>query len=254
MNDPSEFVFGRKVFVEELKKIEENLGIKHCQRISSLWDDSSIKGIKRYLDYLQEHKYLPFAISFSCAEDSLPMWLNYANNGNGVCLAFEDFRYKSLDVNSKWSTCQEVSEVQYGKIKKGSVLYDTMLNIMKTYKEDISKKDFGNLKNEYFDALVQSVAPFVKSKSYQNEQEIRLVHTIGYDLREDESKVQFRCNAKGNLIPYIPIEINSKFLRYIIVGPLANYELTKMAINMMICKFLNKQIDIIPSRAVFRDY
>ena len=254
MNDPSEFVFGGNLFVKEIRKIEDDLGINDNLRISSLWKDQSIEGEKKYIDYLQKHKYLPFAISFSSAKDSLPMWLNYANNGKGVCLAFADLRFNSFCMDSKLSTNHNVSEVYYGKVKKNSLLYDTMRNIMKVYKEDVNARNFAEMKNEYFDALIQSVAPFIKSNSYQNEQEIRLVQTIGYDYFGDESKIKFRCNANGNIIPYIPIEINTSLLKYIIVGPLANYELAKMAINMMIGKFLNKQVDIIPSRAVFRNY
>ncbi len=254
MNDPNEFVYGSKVFLRTLKQIEAELEIVGSQRMSLLWNELT-KGNKDYISYMQESNELPYVVSFSGLEDSLPMWLNYGDRGKGVCLAFRIDKYISENhsYNRIFSPISFLSKVSYNTIKKKSDLYITLFQIMQTYKEDILDGRYDDNKEIYFNTLIQYAAPLIKTKFYQNEQEIRLIQTIKYNYQDDISKVEFRCNAKGNIISYIPIVINIKYLEYVIIGPCADYGLTKKAIEMMKTKY-DLEFGIKKSNVQYRDY
>lgn len=258
MNDPSEFIYGRKIFIRVLEDIEESLGILGNSRLSIKWSASSPedehKKDKEYIMYLQRMKQLPFVLSYTRLRDSLPMWLNYGNNGRGVCLAFQDNRnmpLKSRKVENGINVFESfyTSDVYYDKIEKDSSLYKLLYNTMSDYKDD--DMDMGD---SYFDALIQYAAPFIKTKHYMSENEVRLSQTIGFDRLGENDVLEFRCNSIGNLIPYINVEINVDQLRYVILGPQVDYNLTKIAIDMMSERYWGKLIDIVPSAIQYRDY
>lgn len=261
MNDPKEFVYGRKVFIKTLRDIESQLGIKPEDSISDIWNDMSgdEEIDRKYIEYLQNNNSLPFVISFSCLEDSLPMWLNYGDKGKGVCLAFKDNRDQPLKTRNteNGEIVYEsffTSDVYYHNIDKDSELYKLLLDTMKIYKEDVKQGYGKEIKDSYFDSLIQYVAPFIKTRFFSNECEVRLSKTINYDYYMKSEKLEFRCNINGNLIPYINIEIPIDQLEYIILGPLVNFRLTKMAIDMMSDRYLPHRIDVKQTEVQYRVY
>lgn len=263
MNDPEEFVYGRKVFIETLREIERSLEIDDKDSISCKWQGHSSEDEKEldqeYLEHLEAIKSLPYVISFTRLEDSLPVWLNYGNGGKGVCLAFTDNRSQPFKTRKteKGEIVYEsffTSDVYYQSIPKDSELYKLMCDIINSYKKDL--KDFPDmdLKESYFDSLIQNVAPFVKTIFYSNEAEIRYSNIVNKMTRVDRDVTKFRCNRFGNIIPYVDVEIPTEQLDHIIIGPIADFKLTKMALEMMTEKFMHRKVDILPSEVKYREY
>lgn len=263
MNDPEEFIYGQKVFVDTLKEIESVLGIDNMHCISNEIHnypiiEDTING-KKDVDVKELMHSLPYVISFSTLEDSLPMWLNYGNAGKGVCLAFQDNRDQPLRkrVTQDGEMIYEsfyTSDVHYREINKDSWLYKTIFDIMKDYKKDVETGSYCDWKDSYYKVLVETAAPFIKTAYYENEKEVRVSKTIGYDFDKKHYAVEYRCNSNGNIIPYINIEIPVSQLDYVITGPLVNHNLTKIAIEMMTDSYLNKILDIRPSNVKYRKY
>lgn len=262
MNDPNEFYFGRKVFIKTLKEIEDLLEIKDEIRLSLPWTEISAidekEKDKEYLQYLMNLKQIPYVLSFSHLEDSLPMWLNYANNGKGVCLAFLDERNHPIrekmngDVR-KVSESFFTSDVFYGNIDKNSCLYDIILKTMKDYKDDVLT-DYIGLKDAYFDTLIQYAAPFIKTQHYMNEYEVRVSKTISFDYGSKDGIAKFRTNKLGNIVPYVDVEIPVENLKFVVLGPLVETDLTRLALEMMVGEYLDKRIDIRSSNVKYREY
>lgn len=263
MNDPEEFIYGQKIFVDTLKRMEKELGIDDEYRISNEIQNYPIRketiNGQNELDIKELMQSLPYVISFSTLEDSLPMWLNYGNGGKGVCLAFQDNRDQPLrkritqDGEMIYDSFY-TTDVHYREINKNSWLYQTIYDIMKDYKKDVEAGSYHDWKDSYYKALVETAAPFIKTTYYENEQEVRVSKTLGFDYFNSQNAVEYRCNSTGNIIPYINIEIPVAQLAYIIIGPLVNYNLTKIALEMMADSYLNKIIDIRPSNVKYREY
>ena len=261
MNDPNEFVYGRKIFLKTIVEIEDKLDIKNKYRLSSKWigktpEEEKVKEAE-YMRYLQKIKEIPYVLSLSKLEDSLPMWLNYGDGGKGVCLVFQDNRNQPLK-RRMTRNGEEVyvsfytSDVHYDSIGRESELYGLLYDTLKDYKKDIQKGCADN--DAYFDTLIQYAAPFIKNNHYRNECEVRMSKTIGSLNPSNEYKAKFRCNKYGHIIPYIDVEINVDQLKYIILGPLVNFELTKMALGLMAERYIGKDIIIIPSKVQYREY
>ena len=81
-----------------------------------------------------------------------------------------------------------------------------------------------------------------------------MAKTIRYDENNQIDKVQFRCNLKGNIIPYIDIEIPVKQLSSIRIGPLVNKELAKRVLNMIKKRYSNLKFDINESAIEYQNY
>lgn len=263
MNDPEEFVYGRKVFIETLREIERCLGIDDKDSISFKWQGRSSEDEKKldheYIEHLEAIKSLPYVISFTRLEDSLPVWLSYGNGGKGVCLAFTDNRNQPFKTRKteKGEIVYEsffTSDVYYQSIPKDSELYKLMCDILNSYKKDLKVFPDMELKESYFDSLIQNVAPFVKTKYYSNEAEIRYSNIINKMTKVDKDVTKFRCNRHGNIIPYVDVEIPIEQLDHIIIGPMAEFGLTKMALEMMIKRYMQKKVDILPSEVKYRVY
>lgn len=263
MNDPNELYYGRRVFIRTLVEIEEKLDINDNHRISSQWigksyEEEQLKD-EEYIQYLQKNKDIPYVLSFSLLEDSLPMWLNYGNGGRGVCIAFQDNRNQPLrrrktDYGEAVYESFYTSDVHYDKIEKESWLYQMLCDTMVDYKKDIQNGYSDSMKDAYFDALLQYAAPYVKTIHYKNECEVRSSKTIGPSFIGDANMVSFRCNKHGNIIPYIDVEINVDQLKYVILGPLVDYSLTKLALDMMADRYLANKFEIKPSKVQYREY
>lgn len=262
MNDPNEFYYGRKILVRTLQEIEDELDIDDEWRLSTLWSGKTSEEEKmkdqEYMRYLQNAKEIPYVLSFSLLEDSLPMWLNYGNHGKGVCLALQDNREqpyinKDTEKGKQSYLSFYTSDVFYDDIDKESNLYKIIYNTVKEYKEDNTFHDL-NIKDAYFDALLQIAVPFIKTLHYKGESEVRVSQTIGFNHYGNNNVTKFRCNKFGNIVPYINIEIGVDQLKYIILGPLVNFSLTKLAIEMLAEEILNRNIDIRISNVQYREY
>ena len=262
MNDPNEFIYGRRIFIKALKEIEDEIGIPIDSRLSTLWSGNTPEEEKNkekeYIQYLYNLKEIPYVLSFSLLEDSLPMWLNYGDHGRGACLAFQDnreqpFRFREAEKGKQPYISFYTSDVYYNDIDKSSSLYNLLYDIVKDYKGELEHGEL-NYRDSYFNALIQYVAPFIKTLHYKSESEVRVSNTIAFHRFGETNVTKFRCNKYGNIVPYIDIDINVDQLKYVILGPLVNFDLAKLALDMLAENFLGRTIEIRQSEVEFREY
>ena len=273
LNDPSEFIHGQKILMEVLKEIEYEKSVNYDLRISNLSgryaEGNEEEWQKILLDSIHKNNESPYVISFSRNIDSLPMWLNYGDHGKGICLAFAEYRSKFLDETINLSTISEAKieiydslgthDVNYDEKSvedKDSILrknmefiYDYYLKKVKT----IQPSELDELQMSTLRAFSEVIAPYIKAKEYEGEKEVRMAKTIMRDKNNNISELEFRCNSKGHLIPYIKIEIPTKQLDYVRIGPLADKDLSIKVIEMMKKKY-DVDFDVKQSEIVFRDY
>lgn len=273
MNDPKEFSFGLKIIMYALKEIESNKNVDKKYRISDLWKEESIREASirdALLKVINEDNESPYAISFSREEDSLPMWLNYANRGRGVCLAFAEYRNRVEERISDEDTNGS-----------GIVIYDTMnahdvyycSSALKVSQNNRIYKRIEEMYDEYYRSKIPSidlnslptlqlgvlkaftflVAPYIKTSGFEGEKEVRMVKSIKFDFDNNNKEVQFKLSNRGNLIPYVRVGIPVSQLDYVRIGPLANYNLSLYSLEMMKKKY-DMDFDIKPSNLEYQDY
>ena len=273
LNDPQEFIYGQQVLMETLREIEYDKPVYDNLCLSTFFSrfpqKSEDEWLVEFSNAIQNQNASPYVISFSRNNDSLPMWLNYGEGGRGVCLAFTEYRSKVLSKSSNPKSINEAVvniydslgtyDVHYGKkdvdekdniLKKNlDYMYDYYLKKVKT----ISKEDLFELQKGMLWGLSIVHAPYIKSKDYEGEREVRLSKTIYGNKKKYPNKINFRCNSKGHIVPYIEIEIPVKQLSFVRIGPLANKDLAIKAIEMMKKKY-NLEFNIKCSDIKYRDY
>lgn len=270
-NDPQEFVYGQEVLLELIKHIESKKNIEDRIRLSSLFGNDNKKcRLKMIVDSIHEHNESPYIISFSRNRDNLPMWLNYGDGGKGVCLEFVEYRGKIDWDNYDYQNTRNENVIIYDMLGTHDVNYDVdglreNDNILQKTAESIYDYYLKRLNtitsNEVLDLAISTIkaltivtAPYIKTKKWSYEKEVRLAKTIRYDENNQIDKVQFRCNLKGNIIPYIDIEIPVKQLSSIRIGPLVNKELAKRVLNMIKKRYSNLKFDINESAIEYQNY
>ena len=253
MNDPQELLFGFNLLWDEgLPIIERELGItsKDVNRVSNVW-----KGIEgkykqkelneRLIKSLYESHHVPFVVSFSKHEDSLPMWNTYSQNASGICLGFKNYEYEI-----KYSKNDLYDVIINNKLHALDVFYgtlgDTTMKVLKKlYQncyENIQKENDSNkkqrIKKDFLCTSAITALAYIKHKAYEYESEARLIQ-----FKKDESDVHLRCNANGRIIPFIEVPIKSEYLIKIVVGPSADYELINRELSTKLKRFgLNVEI------------
>ena len=274
MNDPQEFLYGIDVLMEVLKEIESYKNIDSSQSLTDFFirhkEKTHEEWCKIVLDSIRAQNYTPYVISFSKQKDSLPMWLHYGNKGKGACLAFPEYRgnikswAKDFPQNSDIELTDDldVNNVYYSSLKlmhhnDDSSLFVTIEKLYcKLYQEQLISnppKDLQELQIGVLKALIIVLSPFVKSLEYEGEKEVRIVKSLRRDFGNHLKNLHFRTNSNGNIIPYVNVEIPKSQLDYVIVGPLANFDLTKMALEQMKMKY-DLEFDILPSEVKYREY
>lgn len=255
MNDPQEFLYGQKVLMEILERIERDKNVPDDKCLYDFFVRHKEKSIEQWnrtlLDSIEEQNEIPYAIAFSHHKDSLPMWLNYGNQGKGVCLAFPEYRANitGLGLSNPGKADIEID----GSMSTKEVFYQSNSIINQNNKKTWLYKDIENLYNKLYWGIVQKgnvndwfslqyavikaliivECPCIKSIEYEGENECRIIRRLHQDYKGDMSELHFRCNNKGNIIPYVNVEIPVNMLDYVRIGPMADTELSKNTINMM---------------------
>lgn len=276
MNDPQEFIYGQDVLLGVLEHIESKWFPDFPYPLSDYLKGHKKNGTngieeryKELINKIHEENKSPYVISFTRQKDSLPMWLNYGDGGKGVCLAFSEYQYelkesinleKIDDIQINTFDRMNVYDVHYhtsGLIDSKDTLYDKIEQWYKTeYCDRIQSIDpiqIASLQEAFHEALTVLVTPFVKRKEYEHEKEVRMSVNLFYDYKNDLSKLKFRRNGKRHIIPYIEVEIPKKKLEYVMIGPLADKDLSTKVIEMMKKKY-ELSFDIKKSDIKYRDY
>lgn len=223
LNDPEEMYYGYDTFWKWLPSIEKELNLDDNHLLSNIWKRFG-KGHsdKYYNRIVKENLYecdkTPFVMSLSNKVDNLNMYRLYSNNATGVCLCFNEYNLKQLNMN--------IQNVIYGD-KIDTTIYRVLKNLLgDIQKKNWEKMEFNDLYH-YMVSYFMSLSPIIKRKEYEEEDEWRLFKFAG---KNDD--IKFRTNCLGNIIPYIKIEIPVKYLDKIIVGPCADFLSTHKILSM----------------------
>lgn len=117
-------------------------------------------------------KGIPFVISFSTLEDWLPMWLNYADDGRGVCLKFdkEALVRNLIKKEEQYPEWIRADLCRYSKSKEFESLYK---KVKDSNRNGIFTENIKENQQLYHEFSFQSA--FLKDESFEPECEWRLV-------------------------------------------------------------------------------
>ena len=260
-NDSEELSIRKDDIISVIQEIEENdkdQSMTSLRKLSTVEEQDYIpllNGCKidiDFDDYTTNLNHTPYTISFSKQRDKLLMWAMYANNGNGICLAFDE---------SKLS-CQQNSLLAL----QGDVVYN---NSKDSYKEvvqklyDMYKKEIKNeyiinkvyaTKRLYLTAMIWGISPFIKNKAFEGEAEYRIAF---YKKDSEKISVYSRMTSRLNIINYVKANIPITALNHIVIGPCADYSHTKklLADNLKSCGIVWDFENFIQASIVpFRNY
>jgi hypothetical protein len=182
----------------------------------------------------------------------------------------EDLIYISEKDNS------EVSRYIIDKKVKPFIVYNNIPNADKIvdiiYKEivntpvnkdattDLIKDDAMNdLKRRTINEMILNLCPFIKHHGFSYEKECRALFQIAIGRDNNMNPIipniiKYRINKKGNIIPYVEIEIPFDNIKEIIVGPCADFDMIENTLNLEMASCKINRIPISPSKLPFRRY
>ena len=273
MNDPRELEF----FYDELNKIlpelENELDIKGI-RFSAF---SQLKNTPMGIDIdkdIKDNVYNrifrnAYAVSLSKHKDYLPMWSLYGNNGCGLCLVFDRFRFYEC---FKGENEKGIRIVEMSYKLRDSEIWDVLKDLYKTYYHKIEDKkeghDFMTIRRTFISEALLRFSLCMKHSAYSYEDEVRLYDHVIYPgdaddilAKADINHVNSKYDKKrdpdvrvknGMLIPYKKVRIPISFLQTVIVGPTKN---TKLQCNAMeiLRRNLNLKFEVQPSSVPYRE-
>lgn len=230
-NDKEELSITAEDIMPVMKEIEKSIkktlltDLKKLSTIDNQWWVPTLTGqnVKENMNEFFQNKYnIPYTISFSQNEDKLLMWAMYANNGNGVCLAFDE----NMIVNCNTYKFAVSDLVQY---KKDSQYYKEIIKqYYDLYIQELGDENVINiiyqLKRRYWACILMGISPFFKNKAFEDEAEYRITY---YVAGENIPPVFTRLTNRLNIINYIKVKIPLDALKYIIIGPCADFAHTK---------------------------
>lgn len=223
MNDPKEIILGFDNLIDILDKVEKEIRVEDNNEIREEYCLSSFcrqainsgRNMHNVIkDNLCNSPNVPFAISLSKNNDSLPMWRSYGNNGLGVNLGFSQLslescqhnKYCAYDVSYDVKFCDTLEPF----IKKAYYAY-----LKKTHTEQITL----DYKIQIILIMAFYICPMIKQNAYAFENEWRIVINS-----VDKNDVKFRVVQNKTIIPYCEFYIPIKNLKEITIGPSLNFK------------------------------
>lgn len=235
MNDPREMEHGKDVLEILLPALEKLFMLPPENRldIQSLDTDKVLKDTTK----------TPFVLSFTANYDDLSMWNLYGDSGRGISL-----------ILSKELSPYPINGIKHSKIvevnyKKGINNYPNLADIFnkgiikwRSYQDPDKIKE---CKERTLSELFTQLCPYIKSESYEKENEYRICYTdVPYN------KVLFR--VKNNcIIPYIEAPMPIKYIKGILLGPCCNQELAEQSLRFQL-NTCGLDIDIFKSKIPYR--
>ena len=223
-NDSREMSLRLNDIINTVKEIEKNKPeLTELKKLSTIKDfewlfgHSSENIEKKINSYCTDINYTPYTISFSYQSDKLLMWAMYANNGTGLCLAFDESKIKQEQTDLHLIA----DKVFYNN--NPQIYYKVVSAIYDKYIEESKIIFFNNLENkkgQFLAAMLSGIAPFIKNKAFEDEQEYRLAF---YKKEDNKPETYTRLTNRMNVINYVEIRIPISALKQIIIGPCANY-------------------------------
>ena len=184
-----------------------------------------------------------YVCSFSLKEDDLDQWRAYGDRGSGICIEFtrDKEKYSLFETFNFMRFCNVIynDEIKYKILHSCIFTYYYYFLHDKRYGNKIDTEDYIN---SITLNLIRNYLVF-KNKSFESEQEVRLVYEDDPLEKKDFKNKYFR-NSNGILVPYIKIndalihkdgkniaDIEKLPISKVIVGPTTNQEITYQSIQ-----------------------
>ena len=222
-NDPTELSLGVDEILPVIRDIEKNIETTDFRKLSNYKEFDWIPYLtgQTPVDIDKSYRTLrlaPFTVSFSKQKDLLLMWTMYANNGNGICLAFDENRLicpqSGLYPMADNVFYEKDSRLYYGIIKKLHEMY------LKEIQEMNLLQGIHHSKQKALIGVISVISPFFKHNSFSDEAEYRVAY---YKVSDNAPNVYTRLTSRLNTINYVKVKIPLDALQYIIIGPCVNY-------------------------------
>jgi hypothetical protein len=190
-NDPLEVNFGIDVILHVLSK-NENVLKTIIGIITKMHDRYKKSALNLTRDPL-------FMFSVSAARDDLPQWVQYGDNGNGVCIEFVG---KYLFDNVAKIMGEQTRQVMYFPIQYYTNYFSPNARNLKAFEKDIlsscesmsnyiQENDIANDQNIQTSIyeMTRAIASFIKNEFFSKEEEWRLVITTAKIVTEPAKRV-----------------------------------------------------------------
>lgn len=211
MNDPTE----GDVFKKLLEQKSDNIEL-----INNLYNTSG----KDKREVIQG-KSNTFLASFSKSIDtSLPMWIQYTDNGQGCCLVFKSDFFDKED-NDSLASMFNTKDIDANNLSENYCLYKVAyISDYKKFEYDREIKEIvselENLKSDLQDNEIKEIVINIldqvrflfKSKDYEHEQEVRLIKFT--------NDVKYTGDAEGYRVPHVYIDMERELeIEEVVLGP-----------------------------------
>lgn len=235
LNDKAEMEFGLKEAVKFLEHQE-----KQIEKVTSA------HGVLRRAKKNIQSKGIPsaFACCFCTDGDSLSQWRGYTNGGQGIAITFEVGRLD--DHFSEYNAV--MAEVAYGTDATKQRLTDEFEKLVSSSGGDLFSDGWPSAEN--LEALILTLSPQFKHKSFEDEREWRLI------INEPKKQSDLEYRTKDNvLVPYlklgqrgVPLPITK-----ITVGPGKDVDITMQSVEMFLkSKMHYEDVEVSRSYVPFR--
>lgn len=219
-NDPSEYTILYDACCEMFSSKQSKDNSKNSSSIESIIERNEIDK--------------PFIFSLSEKCDSLYMWQNYSENGQGVCLGFDEDKLKSnKDSGFELKRCKYFSKPKILKSLNeiyGNQMYKLLLKSPEIMLHPLQKIDVKGdklfINTKVLNSLLDNEAEVYKHFAYKHEKEHRIV------AKRKIQEINFRVR-NNIIIPYITICIPTDCINEIYIGPCANMETTQNSIEQL---------------------
>jgi Protein of unknown function (DUF2971) len=183
--------------------------------------------IIKKLDSIDRHNSdSVFTLSFSEQTDLLSQWRGYCPNNNGYCIVFDVDSLFQL-AKSSFDNCHFVKCV-YDIEQKQSQLKKLLNGYWFKYTK-LNTKDKKNVLLEELTREVMLLASYFKDPTFEEEKEHRIVILLEYATDND---LKFR-EGRYSLIPYLELKALRKAVKKVIIGPTADKNLAKRALELL---------------------
>lgn len=243
MNDPTEMGYAYHYVINKVKEYEAKHDIVESMRISTYMADVQQSRLanfteEMFISHIYNERKTPFVISFSEIMDGLPMWKMYGDNGNGVCIVFDESILAETDGNMLSDVVYIGRENHNYTIEKilPAIVENECTQCYRDLENIHTPEDIATRKIVAWGTLCAAVGAYLKNGSYYYEKEQRFVL---FDTTY--SKREFRNSINGNIISYLEVPIPLAAIKEIIVGPCAD---TNITYSGLIPLLKNKNIDV----------
>ena len=266
VNDPTEghyMIAFYKNICEELLQ-NKDIDLAFYNSISDIKPNSKI-----YYCSINKERWLKrpksestFICCFSQARDSLPMWNYYVKNDRyqGYCIGLFNSIFRKLqDASIKEDSGMrfELKEVQYCNNEYRNSFAAAVKRLFKLWDNSATADDKTNIQ-EMIKLWLTEWQWLVKPNCYSHEKEVRAIIHMPDDIPELRNKINIKYRSShGYIIPYIEPSISEHekgAFEEIIIGPLAEKEISKSTIQSYISSYGYNRISvsnsIIPIRCI----